>query len=275
MVLHASYDRIFQTPSSENILLSSSPLIGQLSPEVLRLPVQPSIGNYFEGGISKTLADRLRLDVNVFRRNVDNYADDDQLLNTGVSYPVSFDRGIMYGAEGKLELVRLGRLTGFASYSYIVGNVWVPVTGGLFLGGDVASALAQTAGHFPDSQDQRNTVRMRFEYQLMPRVWLASGLSCGSGLPFKYQGTEEDALKQYGPQVISRLNFDRGRVLPSLTVNASLGIDIYKSERVNVRFQADGDNLNNRLTVIDFGGLFSGNAIGPARSGFFRLKTSF
>lgn len=275
MVLHASYDRVFQTPSSENILLSSSPLIGQLSPEVLRLPVQPSRGNYFEGGMSKTVADRLRLDVNVFRRNFDNYADDDQLLNTGVSYPISFDKGILYGAEGKLELVHLGKLTGFASYSYIVGNVWLPVTGGLFLGDDVAAALAQTTGHFPDSQDQRNTVRTRFQYQLMPRIWFAGGLSYGSGLPFEFQGTEEDALEQYGPQVISRLNFDRGRVLPSLAVNASLGVDLYTSERVNVRFQADGDNLNNRLNVIDFGGLFSGNAIGPARSGFFRLKTSF
>ncbi len=274
-VVHVSYDRIFQTPSSENILLSSSPLIGALSPEVLRLPVQPSVGDYFEGGMVKTVADRLRLDVNVFRRNVDNYADDDQLLNTTVSYPISFRKAILYGAEGKLELVRLGKLTGFASYSYIVGNVWLPVTGGLFLGDDVAAALAQTTGHFPDSQDQRNTVRTRFQYQLMPRVWFAGGLAYGSGLPFEFQGTEDDALAQYGPQVISRLNFDRGRVLPSLAVNVTFGVDLYKSERVNVSFQADGDNLNNRLNVIDFGGLFSGNAIGPARSGFFRLKTNF
>ncbi len=274
-VVHVSYDRIFQTPSSENILLSSSPLIGALSPEVLRLPVQPSLGNYFEGGMVKTFADRLRLDVNIFRRNVDNYADDDQLLNTTVSYPISFRKAILYGAEGKLELVRLGKLTGFVSYSYIVGNVWLPVTGGLFLGDDVASALSDTTGHFPDSQDQRNTVRTRFQYQLMPRVWFAGGLAYGSGLPFEFQGTEEDALEQYGPQVISRLNFDRGRVLPSLAVNVTFGVDLYKSERVNVSFQADGDNLNNRLNVIDFGGLFSGNAIGPARSGFFRLKTNF
>jgi TonB-dependent Receptor Plug Domain len=275
MILHASYDRIFQTPSSENILLSSSPLISQLSPEVLRLPVNPSVGNYFEGGISKTLDDRLRFDVNVFRRNINNFADDDQLLNTGVSYPISFDKGIIYGAEGKLEIVSLNRLTGYVSYSYIVGNVWLPVTGGLFLGNDVTSALAETTGHFPNSQDQRNTVRMRFKYQLMPRVWLASGLSYGSGLPFEYLGTEQDALAQYGPRVISRLNFDRGRVLPSLAVNASVGIELYKSERMNVRFQADGDNLNNRLNVIDFGGLFSGNSIDPARSGHFRLMTSF
>lgn len=81
-------------------------------------------------------------------------------------------------------------------------------------------------------------------------------------------------LEQYGPQVISRVNFDRGRVLP-LSVNTSLGVDLYTSERVKVRFQADGDNLNNRLNVIDFGGLFSGNAIGPARSVFVRFKRSF
>jgi hypothetical protein len=42
-----------------------------------------------------------------------------------------------------------------------------------------------------------------------------------------------------------------------------------------MHLQADGNNLNNRLNVIDFGGLFSGNAIGPARSFAVRLNTSF
>jgi outer membrane cobalamin receptor len=275
IVLHASYDRIFQTPSNENILISSSPLISALDPDFLRLPVKPSVGNYYEGGAAKTFGNRIRLDANVFRRDVDNYADDDQLLNTGVSYPISFDHAILYGAEGKLELVRLGRLTGFVSYSYIVGNVWFPVTGGLFLGSDADDALSQLTGHFPDSQDQRNTGRMRFEYRLMPRIRVAGGLATGSGLPFEFEGTQQDALAQYGPEVVSRLNFDRGRVDPSLSANASLMVDMYEGTRMNMRFQADGNNLNNRLNVIDFGGLFSGNAIGPARSYLFRLNTSF
>jgi TonB-dependent Receptor Plug Domain len=275
MVLHASYDRIFQTPSFENILISSSPLIDALSDQFLRLPVQPSRGNYYEGGMSEGFTDRMRIDVNFYRRDVRNYADDDQLLNTGVSYPIAFDKAVIYGAEGKLNLVRLGKLTGFVSYSYMVGNVWFPVTGGLFLGDDATDALSQLTGHFPDSQDQRNTVRTRFQYQVAPRVWVASGLSSGSGLPFEYDGDEADALAQYGPRVISRINFDRGRIRPMLAVNASLGVDVYKSEKLNMHFQADGDNLNNRLNVIDFGGLFSGNAIAPGRSYALRLNTSF
>jgi TonB-dependent Receptor Plug Domain len=274
-VLHLSFDRIFQTPSNENILISSSGYIQSVDPQVLKLPVKPSVGNYYEGGSTTSLAEKLRLDVNLYRRDVRNYADDDQLLNTGVSYPIAFDKAVIYGAEGKLNLVRLGKLSGYISYSYMVGNVWFPVTGGLFLGDDVGGALSQLSGHFPDSQDQRNTVRTRFQYQVMPRIWVAAGLVSGSGLPFEFDGEQSDALAQYGPAVVNQLNFDRGRVDPSLSIQASLGVDVYKSERINSRFQVDGDNLNNRLNVIDFGGLFSGNAIGPARSFSLRLNTSF
>jgi outer membrane cobalamin receptor len=274
-VLHASYDRIFQTPSNENILISSSNYIASVNPQILKLPVRPSTGNYYEGGLTKSFADRMRVDVNVYRRDVRNYADDDQLLNTGISYPIAFDKAVIYGAEGKLDLVHLGRLTGYVSYSYMVGNVWLPVTGGLFLGDDVTNALTRLNGHFPDSQDQRNTVRTQFRYSVAQRLWLATGFLYGSGLPFAFDGDQEDALAQYGSSVVDRLNFDRGRVDPSLSVQASLGLDVYKSERVNTRFQLDGDNLNNRLNVIDFGGLFSGNAIGPGRSFGLRLTTSF
>ena len=275
MVLHASYDRVFQTPSFENILISGSPQIDALSDDFLRLPVQPSRGNYYEGGVTKAFADRMRLDVNAYRREVNNYADDDQLLNTGVSYPIAFDRAIIYGAEGKLQVVRLGRLNGYISYSYMVGNVWSPVTGGLFLGSDAEDAVSETSGHFPDSQDQRNTARTRFQYQAARRVWLAAGASYGSGLPFDYEGTEANALAEYGPAVISRINFDRGRIKPLLAVSASLGLDVFKGEKINTRLQFDGDNLNGRLNVIDFGGLFSGNAIAPGRSFTVRLNTSF
>jgi hypothetical protein len=157
----------------------------------------------------------------------------------------------------------------------MVGNAWFPIKGGLFLGQDGAAALAQRTGHFPDSQDQRNTLRTRFQYRVTPRVWLASGLSYGSGLPFAYEGNEAEALATYGPAVVNRVNFARGRTSPLLAANASLGADIYQTERIKMRFQADGDNLNNRLNVLDFGGLFSGNAIAPGRSYSLRLTTSF
>ncbi len=276
MVIHFSYDRVFQTPSFENILLSSSTAVESLDPtNFLRLPVQPSVGDYYEGGLSKVFLGKFKLDVNYFRRFVNNYADDDQIDNTTISFPIAFRKSIIYGAEGKLEVPDWHRFSGFLSYSYIVGNAWFPVTGGLFLGDDAAAAESQLSGHFPDSQDQRNTVRGRVRYQIKPRFWVAGGVQFDSGLPFEFDGDPDTVLAQYGQQVLNRINFNRGRIYPAFQVNASAGADLYKSDRFNTRIQADGQNLNNILNVIDFGGLFSGNAIGPSRSYTLRLTTTF
>jgi hypothetical protein len=276
LILHFSYDRVFQTPSSENILLSSSTQVDSLDPTTfLRLPVQPSVGDYFEGGVSQALFGKAKLDVNYFRRVVNNYADDDQIDNTTISFPIAFRKAIIYGAEGKLDLPSWGEFSGFLSYSYEVGNAWNPVTGGLFLGDDAIAAETQLSGHFPDSQDQRNTVRGRVRYQVLPRLWLAAGIQYDTGLPFEFDGDPSTVLAQYGQQVLDRVNFDRGRLDPALQVDASAGAELYTSERLKVQLQADGQNLTNILDVIDFGGLFSGNAIGPPRNGMVRLTTTF
>jgi hypothetical protein len=143
------------------------------------------------------------------------------------------------------------------------------------LGDDAQAAETQLGGHFPDSQDQRNTVRGRLPYQVKPRFWIAGGIQYDTGLPFEFDGDPATALAVYGQQVLDRVNFAPGRIYPSFQVNASAGSDIYKSDRVNVQFQVDGQNLINVLDVIDFGGLFSGNAIGPVRSFAMRLTTNF
>ena len=276
IVVHFSYDRVFQTPSFENILLSSSTAVDALAPDnFLRLPVQPSGGNYFEVGLAKGIFGNLRLNANYFRRLVNNYADDDQISNTTISFPIAFRKSIIYGAEAKLEVPEWRGISGYLSYSYTVGNAWFPVTGGLFLGDDATAAETQLTGHFPDSQDQRNTVRGRVRYQVAPRFWIAGGIQYDTGLPFEFDGDPSTVLAEYGPQVLSRINFNRGRIYPSFQVNASAGADLYKSESLNVRVQIDGQNLTNVLDVIDFGGLFSGNAIGPSRSYALRLTSNF
>jgi hypothetical protein len=275
-VLHFSYDRIFQTPSFENILLSSSPLVASIDPTgFLNLPVQPSHGDYYEAGLNQVLFGHLKLGSNCFRRAVDNYADDSQIFNTTISFPISFRKAILYGAEGKIEIPDWHRFSGFGSYSYIVGNTWFPVTGGLFFGSDASQAASRLAGHAPDSQDQRNSVRGRVRYQATPRIWTSFGVQYDSGLPFDFDGDPATVLAQYGQQVLNRINFARGRIYPAFQANASMGADIYKSDRVRIRFQADVQNLNNVLNVIDFGGLFSGNAIGPSRSFTLRITNTF
>ena len=275
LALHFSYDRIFQTPAFENILLSSAPQVVSLNPEFLRLPVLPSHGNYFEAGLTKGLLGRFRLDGNYYRRYVHNYADDDLLLNTSVGFPIAFRKAEIYGAEGKLNLPSWGHLSGFVAYTYQVGFAYLPATGGLFLGDEDISSSTAGVGRFWDSQDQRNTLRTRYRYQISPRVWVSLGAEYGSGLPVEFEGTLAEALAQYGPAVVARVDLERGRVRPQFSLDASLGADLYKRDRVTLGVQGDIENINDRLNVIDFAGLFSGNAIGPPRSGFIRLHVDY
>ncbi len=275
--LHAAYDRVFQTPSFENILLSSSPLAATVDTSVpaVRLPVKPSHGNYYEMGATKAFLNKLRVDANIFLRDVNNYADDSQILSTGISFPIAFAKARIYGAEGKIEVPNWGPFSGFVSYSYILGNAYNPVTGGLFLGDDASAALTQTTGYFPDSQDQRNTLRARGRYQIAPRLWIALGCNYNTGLPFQPDLTPQQYATEYGPVVINHLNFDRNRIRPYFTQSLSVGVALYQRDNLTVRFQGDIANLSNTLELIDFGGLFSGNAIGPARQYTFRLVTTF
>jgi len=275
LVLHAAYDRVFQTPGFENILIASSSQVVSLNPAVLRLPVEPSHGNYYEVGLTKGFWQKFKVDVNGFDRAVNNYADDDQLLSTSVSFPIAFRDANIYGAEGKIELPHWGRLSGFVSYSYQVGTVHLPVTGGLFLGEDATNALNDLHGRFFDSQDQRHTVRARFRYQFAPRLWAAFGGDYGTGLPVEFDGNQQEAVAQYGQQIVNRVNFVDGRARPALSLNGSVGADLWQRDNVSMRLQADVENINNGINVIDFAGLFSGNAIGPPRSYGLRLTTIF
>jgi hypothetical protein len=283
MNLHVSYDRMFQPPAFENILLTSSPMVLDIDPISLRQKVLPSHGDYFEAGVTKAFIGKLRLDANSFRRQMDNYSDDDAILNSTIGFPIAFRKAILYGAEAKLEVLHWGRFSGFGSYSWIVGNCWLPVVGGLLLGSVNGVAVGpngnlvntQLTGHIPDSQDQRNTIRARVRYQAAPSLWIAAGADYNSGLPFEPDLSPQQYALQYGQVMVSHLNFNRDRILPYFTQNASVGIDLYEHKKRSVRFQGDVANLGNRLELIDFGGLFSGNAIGPARQYTFRLVTDF
>jgi hypothetical protein len=273
---HASYDRVFQTPPFENLLVSSSPAVTSLDFLVLRLPVQPARANYYEAGFGKALFGHIRVTGNFFWRRYHNYPDDDLLLNTGVSFPITFALANIYGEEAKLEIPRWGKLSGYISWTNERGNGYFPATGGLFLGDDAAQAISQTSGVFPVSQEERNAVRARFRYEVSPRVWLAFGGTYDSGLPIDFGGTEADAVEQgYTQNILNRVNFSDLRPRPLWSLDASAGVILKKSEKYQARFQLDGTNLTNSLNVIDFAGLFSGTAIGMPRSVDARLQFNF
>ena len=274
LVLRASYDRTFQTPAIENLLLASSPTLERLNDDVVRLPVRPSFGHFFEAGVSKRLFSVARVDVTQYSRRMDDFADDNVLLNTGVSFPIAFDRAEIRGTEIKLEVPRWRSWSGFVTYSHMHGTGFLPITGGLLLGDEAESALTSPES-FPISQDQRHTLRGRVAYQLSRRAWVAMAASYGSGLPVEFDGNASQALAQYGPRIVGQVDFDEGRVRPAASIDAAFSALLFKTDRQQLRVQANVVNLTGRLNVINFAGLFSGTALAAPRSFGIRLQFDF
>ncbi|HYZ85548.1 MAG TPA: TonB-dependent receptor [Bryobacteraceae bacterium] len=274
--IRASYDRLFNTPAVENLLLSSSDAVRTIDRESLFLPVRPARGHQWEVGFSKTLGSRIRWSGAWFDRRWRNFADDDLLMNTGVSFPVAFDRARIRGFDSKLEIPHWGRVSGYLSYSYLIGKAQFPVAGGLFLEEESADLLESRVS-FPITQDQRHTATARVRVDLTSRLWAALGGTYGSGLPVEFEEKvdREELEEQYGPRVLERVNFDRGRVRPSFSLDSSVGVELHQSEPVTARLQFDVRNWTDRLNVINFAGLFSGTAIAPPRMFSLRLICNF
>jgi hypothetical protein len=64
-------------------------------------------------------------------------------------------------------------------------------------------------------------------------------------------------------------------VRPSLSVDLSAAVDLYKQESRTVRLQCDIRNLNDRLNVINFASVFSGTAIASPRTFSLRLRFDY
>jgi outer membrane receptor for Fe3+-dicitrate len=276
MTLHVTYDRAFQTPAVENILLASSDLVDALGGEGQSLSLRASRANFYEAGLSKAFAGKLRLDANYYYRHGTNFADDELLLNTAVSFPIAFAKGTVKGFEAKIDVPHWGAFSGWISYANARAEGQLPLSGGLFLGDDVTDEITSTET-FPISQDQRNTVRGRIRYQATPRIWLGLAAQYNSGLPVEIEGTPNIAVlvAQYGQAVVDRVDFDRGRVKSTSSIDASGGVDLWRTSRGSGRLQLDVFNLTDRLNVINFAGLLSGTALGTGRTVTLRLQAGF
>jgi outer membrane receptor protein involved in Fe transport len=276
LVFRASYDRAFQTPAIENLLLASSGQTESASDATVRLPVLPSRGDFVEGGVTAGLGGRLRIDVTAYDRSFSQFADDDVFLNTGISFPVAFDSARIRGVDTKLTLLPVRRISGYASYSLLKGTATLPLVGGLFVGDDALEEL-EAEGEVAITQDQRHTLRGQLRLAATERLWLAATMRYGSGLPVELEDgvDEEDLAEQFGEATLARVDLARGRIGANVSLDLGAGLTLWRSGGHRLTLRAEVANLTNRLNVINFAGLFSGTALGAPRSATARLQYQF
>ncbi len=279
--LYASYDRIFQPPPTENLLLSSAARGLDLDDVGGSLPVPPSRAHFFEIGFRTPLGDAMRVDVKHYWREFRNAIDDDVFLNTGTSFPITFASAAIEGTEVRLDVPRRKGISSIISYSNMLGRAASPVTGGLFIEGGEAEELRDVTEEFPISQDQRNTVAAMIRFEFHPRIWATAGLRYGSGLPVELEDDDdgdddgEDEEQAIPKAILDKVNFARERVRPNLSLDFSVGARIWMRGERTATLKFDLRNATDRFNVVNFSGLFSGTALAPGRQATLQLRVRF
>jgi outer membrane receptor protein involved in Fe transport len=167
-VFRASFNRFFQPPQSEYLLLSSSPQAQALSPFVEDLgtggaDILAERQTALEAGAELWLGKALRADVAVWKRSIRNQGDPNVFFGTTVIFPNAVDRGEARGLDVRLELPRRGGFSGFVTYTLAKIDQYGPINGGLFLEDDVIEIGPGTK--FTPDHDQRHALSAELGYQ--------------------------------------------------------------------------------------------------------------
>jgi hypothetical protein len=262
-VLRAAYNRWFQTPQIEGLLVSSAPQLGTFAtlsnPFVRAVP--PERTNFYELGLQQQIGRYIRLDVSRYVKTIKNFQDKDQFLDTPIFFPIAIARGDVRGQEVRVDVAPYRGFTGYVSYANSIAVGTTPLVGGLFLGEEDPTLLAPGVQFYAD-HDQRNTVTFGATYNVLKNAWMNFSGRYESGTPSEIDPAEFAALPSYAQEA---LNPERGRVQPRTILDASAGWDLMQDRTVPVTLLFTVTNLTNKFYYYDFGSVFSGTHVGRPR----------
>jgi hypothetical protein len=118
-VLRASYNRTYQTPPNENLLLSSSAAAAALAPESVRqalgesrAPIQPERQHVVEVGIQQAIGGRASLDVSAYHKRARDQQDNNNFFDTGIIFPTTLAALSATGIEARLTVPAIRGVSG-------------------------------------------------------------------------------------------------------------------------------------------------------------------
>lgn len=293
-VLRASYARTFETPYTENLILSSGTGGGGLAANVFgsnSAPIKPGNRNEFDAGLQQGLHGWLIVDADYFWKYTHNAFDFSVFFNTPITFPIAWHNSKVDGVTGRISTVSLHGFQAYMTLGHTRARYFPPEVGGLIpLGGF-------PTGVFRIDHDQAYQQNVVFRYQRpknaewinftwrydsgmvvsgVPDVAAALALTAAQqvDLGFSCNGTAATfvmpittcngvgkstllTLPQTGTE---NADHNPDRVKARSLLNAGIGTDnLLHSEKnghITLRFMVE--NLTNKVALYNFLSTFSG-----------------
>ncbi len=283
LVLRASYNRNYQTPPNENLLLSGSEAASRLAPESVRealggayQPIRPERQHVYEVGAQLSLGRVATLDGSIYRKDSVDQQDNNNFFDTGIIFPTTLKSIRVTGAEARLSFAPQRGLS--AALSATIGRAISspPFTGGLFLGQDAVDLLS--SGPFAIDHDQRLSVHGTMSYDAPGPWWFGGSLRYDSGLVANPSDPTRVAADPDFADLLPYVDLaaDIPRVRPRTILDLATGLDLTDSRggrRWSVQLQLT--NVTNRTALYNFQSVFVGTRLVQPRTAVLRIARHF
>lgn len=297
-VLRASYTRNFETPYNENLILSSATGAGGLADGTLgdatSQPLKPGRRNQFNVGFQQAIGKLIVLDIDYFNKHTTNAYDFSVILNTPITFPISWSQSKLDGISARVNLTNYHGLTASFIAGHTRARFFPPESGGLFFNSNLP------AGVFRIDHDQKFQQATQVQYQFnrwkrlapyanftwrydsgvvagavpdfatalgfTPDQQAQIGLFCGGFVATPSQGITQCTSSNRGALRVripadGTANDDTNppRIAPRNLFDLSFGTDnLLRTERTKMTLRFTALNLTNKKALYNFLSTFSG-----------------
>jgi hypothetical protein len=179
-VLRAAYSRTFETPFNENLLLSNATGVGGLDQNVfgsVSTPIRPGRRNQFNTGFQQAVGKYLMVDADYFWKFTHGAYDFSTLLNTTITFPISWHNSKLDGVTGRVSTTNLRGFQAYWTFGHTRARYFPPEVGGL-----ISQGTPLAGGVFRIDHDQAFQSTGNFRYQHKSAEWVALTWRYDSGL---------------------------------------------------------------------------------------------
>ncbi len=227
-VLRASYTRNFETPYNENLIFSNAAGANGFADgsfgDVNTAPLKPGSRNQFNVGFQQGIGKYIVADVDYFNKYTRNAYDFNVLLNTPITFPISWDKSKIDGVSFRVNLTDYKGLSAFFTAGHTRARFFPPETGGFFFNSDLPD------GVFRIDHDQafQQTTQVQYGFDQFKK------------------------LKKFAPFVAFTWRYDSGLVSGAVPdYETALGFSTDEQQQIGLFCGSQTATLANPITVCN------------------------
>ncbi len=169
-VIRGGYSHTMETPTNENLVVSSSTGSGGLASNLFQgtaqqQPIGLGSRNQYDAGIEQSLGKWVLVDVSYFRKYTRNAFDFDALLSSPITFPIGWKQSKLDGVSARISTIDLHGLRIYATMGHANARFFGPENGGVIFNSNL------TVGAYRQDHDQVYQQNVNVRYQRPKSGW--------------------------------------------------------------------------------------------------------